>query len=152
MVAADEFEIRFVDAAHVRPLRREVLRVDMPEATVDFEGDDHPATFHLAVFDQLQSIIAVSSWMERPFIDDSSRRSIQLRGMATKVTFQSFGLGALLLEAGFRTARERSIDMIWANARDAALNFYLKNGFEIVGDGFIEEVTRLPHHRVRRSV
>jgi GNAT superfamily N-acetyltransferase len=72
--------------------------------------------------------------------------------MATRVQFQNWGLGARLLESGFRTAQERSIELVWANARNSALNFYLKNGFEIVGEGFIEGVTRLPHHRVRRSV
>ncbi|MEN9801667.1 MAG: hypothetical protein RLZ37_792 [Actinomycetota bacterium] len=152
MVTADEIEIRFVDVAHVRPLRREVLRADMPEATVDFEGDDDSTTFHLAAVDRSLSIIAVSSWMERPSIDDPTRRAVQLRGMATRVQFQNWGLGARLLESGFRTAQERSIELVWANARNSALNFYLKNGFEIVGEGFIEGVTRLPHHRVRRSV
>jgi predicted GNAT family N-acyltransferase len=151
MPAADDFTVRYVSAADVRPLRREVLRVDMPEATVDFDGDEDPATFHLAVFDRSLSIVAVSSWMERPLIDEPSHRSIQLRGMATKAELQSFGLGARLLETGCRNAREKSIDLIWANARDSALNFYLRNGFEIIGDGFIENVTGLPHHRVRRT-
>lgn len=152
MVVVNGFEVRFCSAEDVRPLRREVLRVDMPDATVDFEGDDDPATFHLAAYDRSLSIVAVSSWMERVSTDEPSRRSIQLRGMATKTQFQGKGLGELLLESGFRTARDRSIDSIWANARDSALPFYLKNGFEIVGAGFIEGVTGLPHHRVRRAV
>jgi GNAT superfamily N-acetyltransferase len=152
METSEDFEVCLVGTEHVRPLRREVLRVDMPEASVNFEGDDDPSTFHLAVFDLSRSIVAVSSWMERPSIDEPSRRAIQLRGMATKVQFQGCGLGALLLETGFREARKLSIDLVWANARDSALTFYLKNGFDVIGDGFIEEVTRLPHHRVRRIV
>jgi len=37
---------------------------------------------------------------------------------------------------------------VWANARDAALDFYRAHGFTVVGDGFIETVTQLPHHVV----
>jgi predicted GNAT family N-acyltransferase len=152
MVTSNNFEVRLVGATDVRPLRREVLRVAMPEATVDFEGDDDGSTYHLAVFDTSDSIVAVSSWMERPLSEDPDRRAIQLRGMATKVHLQGFGLGALLLDFGIRTAREKTVDLVWANARDSALSFYLRNGFEIIGEGFTESVTRLPHHRVRRIV
>jgi hypothetical protein len=38
--------------------------------------------------------------------------------------------------------------LIWANARDAALNFYNRHGYSTVGEGFIETVTQLPHHKV----
>jgi hypothetical protein len=41
---------------------------------------------------------------------------------------------------------------VWANARDAALGFYLRHGFEIDSDGFIEAVTELPHHVIVRML
>lgn len=145
-------DIRFVSAVDVRPLRREVLRVGMPDATVDFEGDDDPGTFHLAIVDSAGEIVAVSTWMNRPCADDPHRPSMQLRGMATRRGLQHTGLGGLLLESGFRHARANGTNLIWANARDEAMPFYLRHGFEIIGDGFIETVTRLPHHRVRRDL
>lgn len=124
----------------------------MPDATVDFEGDDDSDTFHLAIVDSADEIVAVSTWMHRPFIDEPQRTSMQLRGMATRRGLQHLGLGGLLLENGFRHARVNGADLIWANARDEAMRFYLRHGFEIVGAGFIESVTRLPHHRVRRDL
>ncbi len=145
----DEFAVHFVSAADVRPLRREVLRVDMPEATVDFDGDDDIDTFHLAVMNHSDTIVAVSTWMNRPLPELPEATAIQLRGMATRSSLQGAGLGARLLRTGFTHARARNIDWVWANARDAALNFYRREGFEVVGEGFIENVTRLPHHRVR---
>jgi hypothetical protein len=41
---------------------------------------------------------------------------------------------------------------VWANARDAALGFYLRHGFAIDSDGFIEPVTELPHHVIVRRL
>ena len=141
--------IEIATAADVRPLRREVLRIDMPDATVDFEGDDESTTIHLAALDHHGSIVAVSSWMQRPLAEDPDGLAIQLRGMATKARFQGTGVGTELLSHGIRLALERQVDWVWANARDSALGFYLRNGFEIIGDGFIETVTGLAHHRVR---
>lgn len=144
--------VRFVSVDDVRPLRREVLRVGMPDATVEFDGDDEPATFHVAAVDDLASVVAVSSWMHRPLAEDPSASSLQLRGMATRETFQGSGIGGRLLEFGFAHARTIAVRWVWANARDTALNFYVRHGFDVVGDGFIEPVTGLPHHRVRRSI
>jgi GNAT superfamily N-acetyltransferase len=68
--------------------------------------------------------------------------------MATARHLQGSGIGAEILAAGAAWARRDGAQLIWANARDAALDFYLRNGFEVVGDGFVEAVTNLPHHRV----
>lgn len=152
MVDFAEPRIVIVAVADVRPLRREVLRVGMPEATVDFDGDDDHETIHLAAKDANDEIVAVSSWMERAMSEDPHLRAAQLRGMATRHGLQGSGLGGILIEAGLVHLRRRAIDWVWANARDSALHFYERHGFEIVGDGFIESVTGLPHHRVRRRV
>ena len=43
--------------------------------------------------------------------------------------------------------------LVWANARDSALDFYVANGFAVVGEGFRTTDTDLPHHRiVKRAV
>ncbi len=41
-------------------------------------------------------------------------------------------------------------ETVWANARDTALGFYRRHGFEVVDDGFLDATTALPHHRIRR--
>ncbi|MFM8775778.1 MAG: GNAT family N-acetyltransferase, partial [Actinomycetota bacterium] len=73
---------------------------------------------------------------------------VQLRGMAVDTTHQSNGLGKLMLQAGVDRAKENGAKYVWAKARDSALNFYLRNGFSVHGEGFTEEVTQLPHHIV----
>lgn len=132
----------------VRPLRLEVLRAGMVDQTVDFDGDDDPTTIHLGAFDQDENNVGVSTWMQRTFPLEEEHKAFQLRGMATADNVQSRGIGALLLDAGFKHAQENGIYLIWANARDTALNFYNRHGFTTVGEGFIEPITQLPHHKV----
>lgn len=132
----------------VRPLRLEVLRAGMVNQTVHFDGDDDPTTIHLGAFDQDQNNVGVSTWMQRPFPLAEEHKALQLRGMATAVNVQGQGIGALLLVAGQSHGREIGAHLIWANARDAALNFYNRHGYITVGEGFIETVTQLPHHKV----
>ena len=38
--------------------------------------------------------------------------------------------------------------LVGATARDRALAFYEREGFEVVGDGFVDATTQLPHHVV----
>jgi predicted dehydrogenase/predicted GNAT family N-acyltransferase len=149
-VGASTFDVRVVGVDDVRPLRLDVLRRGMTNRTVDFDGDDDASTVHLAAFDDSGGIIGVSTWMRRRCVDRPDLAAVQLRGMATARHLQGSGVGAALVKAGLDRAREGGADVVWANARDAALAFYARHGFEVVGDGFIESVTNLPHHRVLR--
>jgi GNAT superfamily N-acetyltransferase len=143
-----DIHIRPMTSLEVRPLRLEVLRAGMVNQTVHFDGDDDPTTIHLGAFDQDQNNVGVSTWMQRPFPLAEEHKALQLRGMATAVNVQGKGIGALLLVAGQSHGREVGAHLIWANARDAALNFYNRHGYSTVGEGFIETVTQLPHHKV----
>ena len=140
--------IRFATTAEVRPLRLEVLRAHTTNKTVDFEGDEDVTTRHLVAVDSHGEIVGVSTWLERPLDQQPHLRALQLRGMATATSVQNQGIGALILAAGVDYALSLNADLMWANARDQALNFYNRNGFVTNGEGFIESVTQLPHHRV----
>ncbi len=148
IVGRSEFDVRQVTSEDVRPLRLDVLRRGMTNRTIDFDGDDDPTTFHLAAFDATGGIVGVSTWMRRDSVDRPGRIAVQLRGMATARHLQGTGIGAALLAAGCARARAAGAEVVWANARDAALDFYRRHGFAVVGEGFVESVTGLPHHRV----
>lgn len=148
---SDEFTVSEITAADTRPLRRAVLRNGRPDAVVAFPDDDVAGAFHLgARLGPGGPIMAVSTWVPRPLPDEPEHPAIQLRGMATATSLQGTGLGALLLDAGCERAAEGGAELVWARARDAALNFYQHNGFIVVGDGFIDKTTKLPHHLVVR--
>lgn len=139
---------RRATTAEVRPLRLDVLRHGMANRTVDFDGDDDPATTHLVAIDHRDRIVATSTWLRRGTPHAPERSAMQLRGMATERTLQSTGLGGRLLRHGLDLAAAEGAEIVWANARDAALDFYRRHGFTVVGTGFIEPVTQLPHHVV----
>ena len=144
----NEPEIVELTAEQTHPLRRAVLRHDTPTKQVEFAEDSLPDTWHLGLRVGGE-VVATSSWVVRSYDD---RPAVQLRGMATDLSQQGTGLGGVLLEAGCSRVAAMGIDLVWARARDAALRFYERHGFEVVGDGFIDDGTQLPHHVVIRQM
>ena len=91
-----------------------------------------------------------SSWSWRPFpAGPSEQRAMQLRDMAVEPEHRGTGAAAAVLAAGIERARADGAELVWANARDTALGFYVAHGFETVGDGYVDRTTALPHHRIR---
>ena len=129
------------------PLRLAVLRTDTPSRDVTFPDDDLPGTVHLGVR-YGDEIVAVSTWIPRACGDVAA---VQLRGMATVARLQGHGVGGVLLEAG--CGRVASVaPLVWARARDTALEFYLRHGFSVEGDGFLDDLTGKPHHLIVRPL
>jgi predicted GNAT family N-acyltransferase len=138
-----EYVVVELDPTETHPLRRAVLRNDIPGRPVTFDGDDRPGTVHLGVRDG-DDLVAVSTWLLNAY---GGEPAVQLRGMATAPHLQGRGIGGMLIEAGCRRAFQ-VVPLIWARARDSALQFYVRHGFVVEGEGFIDETTRVPHHLI----
>jgi len=96
-------------------------------------------------------VIATSTWIPRPYPFDEATPptpAVQLKGMAVAKTAQGLGLGAALLASGIEHATSLGAKCVWARARDSALYFYERHGFETVGEQFIDEATGMGHHVV----
>jgi predicted GNAT family N-acyltransferase len=132
-------------AAETHALRLAVLRAGTPTKVVTFDGDER--AFHLGVREG-DEVVAISTWIPNTYRGEAA---VQLRGMATAEHLQGSGLGAILLEAGCSRAADLA-PLVWARARDTALGFYIRHGFTVDGDGFIDEATQLPHHVIIRRV
>lgn len=143
-----EPEIVELTPEQTHPLRLAVLRFDTPTKEVVFPEDTWPGALHLGLRVDGE-VVATSSWVPR---EHDGAPAVQLRGMATDRRLQGSGLGGVLLEAGCARQATAGVPLVWANARDAALAFYLRHGFEVVGEGFIDANTQLPHHRVVRRL
>lgn len=141
-------EVVELSPEETHPLRLAVLRHDTPTKEVSFAEDTLPGAIHLGLRVAGQ-LVAISTWIPRPH---DGEPAIQLRGMATARSLQGTGLGGQLLEAGCARAATTGVSLVWARARDAALDFYLRHGFEVEGEGFIDATTNLPHHLVTRRV
>jgi GNAT superfamily N-acetyltransferase len=136
-----------LSAEQTHPLRLAVLRADTPTKEVSFAEDTWPGAVHLGL-EERGELIGTSSWIPRPWAGEPDAPAVQLRGMATLQRVQSTGVGEALLRAGLERAAADGAALVWANARDAALAFYERNGFSVVGDGFVDATTQLPHHVV----
>ena len=133
-------------------LRTAVLRADTPTSDPKYAEDTKQGTVHLGIFDENKTLIATSTWVINPWQQDLSSPAVQLRGMAVATSHQKSGLGKLLLDAGIVHAKTLDAKYIWAKARDSALDFYLRNNFVSVGNGFTEGVTQMPHHLVVKKL
>ena len=147
-----KFEVVELQTSETYALRTAVLRDDTPTSDPKYAEDLNPGTVHLGIFDENRNLIGTSTWVINPWQEDSTAQAIQLRGMAVAKNRQSAGLGAMLLTAGVIHAEKLKAKYIWAKARDSALNFYLRHDFSVVGDGFTEGTTQMPHHLVVRKI
>lgn len=141
-------EVVELTAEGTHPLRLAVLRFDTPTKVVEFPEDRWPGTRHLGITLH-GSLVGVSTWVPRAL---EARPGLQLRGMAVDRSLQGTGVGGVLLEEGVARMAAQGHRLVWARARDAALSFYQRHGFEVEGDGFVDEATQLPHHLIIRVI
>lgn len=135
----------------ILPLRMAVLRDGTPSHDPTYAQDDAPGCVHLGIFDD-SALVACSSWIPQAWPLDDSKPAIQLKGMAIAKHKQNHGLGAQLLQAGITHALSQNTHFLWARARDSALNFYTKNGFDVYGEMFVDEATSMDHHLVMKTI
>jgi GNAT superfamily N-acetyltransferase len=135
----------------IMPLRVRVLRKGTPVTHAHYPEDDYNDVVHLGIL-QADNVIATSSWFMKNCPTQPGPAAMQLKGMAVDDTLQTSGLGRQLIDAGVSLAKERNAALVWARARDSAIGFYEKCGFTVVGDGFIDGPTGMPHHIVVRTL
>ena len=136
-----------VPTSEVLVLRMSVLRDGTPSQDPRYADDDTEGSVNLGIRES-GILVACSTWLPRPWPLDQSAPATQLRGMAVAKHLQSQGLGNILLQAGITRAKAHESTYVWARARDRALYFYERNGFETIGDQFIDEASGLAHHLV----
>ncbi len=138
-----------VEAADTHDLRRRVLRAGRAEHLV-FPEDDRPGASHLGVrTPPAGPLVAVASFSPEDSAHRPGRRAVRLRGMVTDPGLQGRGIGRSLLEVAVQRLGASGVEVLWANARDSALGFYERLGFEVVGDGFLAgPAGDIPHHIV----
>ncbi len=121
-----------------------MLREGRPDTEVDFPGDHVEGAFHLGAMDRAGVPVAVVSLSPEATPHRAGRRALRLRGMAVEPALQGTGVGRALLAEAVLEARQRGYEVVWANVRDTALDFYGRAGWQVVGEGF--ESVGLPHH------
>jgi len=130
-------EIRAVSASETLSLRRSLLRPGLPLAESVYDGDDDPATKHWGAFADGALVAVASLYAEALPQSIATERAWRLRGMAVDADFQRQGCGKELLHRCLQSVEDDGGEVLWCNARAAAVGFYRQAGFEISGDEFI---------------
>jgi GNAT superfamily N-acetyltransferase len=144
-------DVRDVDVAEVTDLRTRVLRSHMPGTPARAAADDLPETQHLGAFRGAELVGCVTVFPEEA-PGHPGVPAQRFRFMAVEPSAQGTGTGTALMDEVVRRARARGDRLLWAKGRDTALAFYTRLGFAVVGDGFADTTSLLPHHVVIRSV
>jgi len=132
------------------PVRHTVLRNGKPIETCRFEGDDLDTTHHFGCFlnDNLIGIISVFKNNNSQF---DANNQFQIRGMAVLELHQKKGIGESLVKHCEAYCKNLQTDLIWFNARTAAVGFYEKLGYAKVGTAFeIKDVGE--HYLMEKSI
>ncbi len=123
-------------------LRRRVLRwplgLDFTAEQIAEEAED----IHLGCF---EGDFLVATLVLTPHRDE-----IKMRQVAVEPDFQGRGIGRQLVLFSERIARERGFARMVLHARDNAVPFYLRLGYELEGEEF-EEVT-IPHRAMGKAL
>lgn len=143
-------KIKLISAQETYPLRHSVLRPNQVHPEVPFEGDNAAETFHLGAYDN-EKLIGIVSLYRRHFSLFPRCSAWQLRGMATDPAYQGKGCGRMLVQAAIAQMQQREGELVWCNAREAAVPFYTKLAFKLEGERFeIPEVG--PHYLMWREL
>lgn len=126
-----------ISAEDTYPVRQPVLRPGRPARECIFEGDSTSTTLHLGAYVE-DRLAGVASYMKNPhrYFDHSVQ--FQLRGMAVLPEFRNKKLGEqLLLQGEKELLKEHRELLLWFNARESAIDFYRKYGYETKGGIFM---------------
>ena len=127
--------IKEIQSSETYLVRQEVLRKGKPIETCYFEGDDAETTMHFGIElnKKIIGIVSVYQVNSQLFFDEIQ---FQIRGMAVLNEFQGNGFGTQLLAEAENYCTSQKTTLIWFNAREKAVPFYEKNGYQTKGNSF----------------
>lgn len=136
-------EVKLIHAKETLDLRNSVLRKGKPLSSCYFEGDNLESTKHFGLFykKEIAGIVSVFDNNLSIFTDENQ---FQVRGMAVLDAFQKKGFGTILIQNIEKYALSNKINLIWFNARENAVGFYIKLGYTCTGDPF--EINEIGTH------
>lgn len=123
-------------------LRKEVL-LDPFGIDHDAARGDDASAFHFGLFDESGCLACL-------FLVQRRATDLQMRQVAVRPLLKGQGLGRQLLEAAEDFARRNGFSLLFAHARATALPFYLRLGYEVRGEPFLQ--VGLPHHLVEKGL
>lgn len=129
------YSIKQITSQETFAVRLPVLRPGKPIDSCIFDGDDLNTTAHFGIYDDV-IIVGVTSIFQTSTPLLSQKQQFQLRGMAIVDSHQKRGLGDQLVQRAEQYVKENNAEVLWFNAREIAVGFYKKMGYETIGEPF----------------
>ena len=126
-------------------LRWKILRSPWNQPRGSEKDELEKCSHHLMIIAKNHDVIAVGR------LHFNSIREAQLRYMAVDIAQQRRGFGSLLLEALEQKAAELGAGYIVLDAREQALRFYYKHGYQAEGPGAMLFNT-IAHVKMRKTL
>ena len=117
-------------------LRYKILRIPLGLSFSKRDLEKDVADVHIGIFKEdilLGTLI----------LTDTQNHTIKMRQVAVDGHLQGTGVGSRLVQFADTFAKEKGYRLIHCHARKTAVNFYLKQGYKIVGSEFLE--VAIPH-------
>lgn len=128
----------------IQQLRNEVLWPHKTFENCILETDRLSTTFHFGI--QIEGLTVATVTLQQ---EKSHRlqqvKQYRLRAMAVREGYRGQGFGDAIVEAGLNHLRELGVEVVWCDARVAALNFYRRHHFNELEEEY--EIPIIGMHR-----
>jgi N-acetylglutamate synthase-like GNAT family acetyltransferase len=125
-------------------LRWRVLREQWTKARDSGRDEHEHNAFHLTAWDGSKLVGTGRLHFNTP-------EEAQVRCMAVEDAYRSTGVGSLILEALEGRAREQGAKLVMLNAREGAVSFYRKHGYQLM-DQSNTLFNLIPHWRMHKAL
>ena len=122
-------QAQILQPEEIQQLRNEVLWPHKTFENCVLETDRLSTTLHFGV--QIDGLTVATVTLQQEKSDRLQQENqYRLRAMAVREGYRGQGIGDAIIEAGFNYLRELGVEVVWCDARVAALNFYRRLQFE----------------------
>ena len=153
---ANNGQPQILQPEEIQQLRNEVLWPHKTFENCILETDMLSTTFHFGIQIDGLTVATVTFQKEKTnkLKQDSSKdvsqdalqeKQYRLRAMAVREGYRGQGFGDAIVEAGLNHLRKLGVEVVWCDARVAALNFYRRLQFEELEDEY--EIPIIGLHR-----
>lgn len=123
-------------------LREKILREPLGSIFTEQELEEEKYHFQIAGFID-DAIIATAVLV--PEGD-----AMKMQRVVVTEALRGMNIGSEMMAFCEKFALDRKSELIYCHARDSAVNFYIKNGYEGIGDYFDED--GIPHLKMRKKL
>ena len=128
----------------IQQLRNEVLWPHKTFENCILETDMLSTTFHFGI--QIDGLnVATVTFQKENSSKLPQEKQYRLRAMAVREGYRGQGFGDAIVEAGLNHLRELGVEVVWCDARVAALNFYRRLHFNELEEEY--EIPIIGMHR-----